>query len=203
MKRMSAVFVCVSIFLGALSGCSKDEFVNVLRFTDNLNGITEKDYIEMTGYTIQNGTYYLPLNENGETVLMALETEEQGYIDEIRLTVQKVNEKGEKDSVTELRKNLFVSSVVKAVMAYTYFSSEKAESIVKEMKLTEISSYMSAGEVTHSEGNFHFVYYSMDLCSMFMIYNIHLHPIEKTEKPISRPAFGHTTNIRTETVPLR
>lgn len=203
MKKTAVLLILVSLMTGIISGCSKNEFMNILRFTDNLNLQKTGDEISLADYIIQDKIYSVPFCEGEERVLLRLVTLEGGDIEEVRMTVAKVDEKGKATPVTEQRKNLFTSSVKRVIMAYTYFSEAETQEVIDGMKLNEINSFSQTGELTFSKGNFHFIYYSTGLASQFMIFNIHLHPIEKTEKPVSRPAFGATTNIRTETVPLK
>lgn len=202
MKKTAILILCLSLITGIITGCSKDEFMEITRFTDNLNAQKTGDEIELSSYIIQNETYSLPFFDGKESVLLRLVQGEEGYIEEIRITAAKVDEQGNNSPVTDKGKNLFTSSIKRTVMAYTYFTEEETDKIISDMKLNALSSYNTTGELTLGKGNFYFVYYSADLASMFMIYNIHLHPIEKTEKPESKPAFGNTTNIRTQTVPL-
>ncbi len=203
MKRISALIMCLSIIVGSISACSKEEFINVLRFTDNFNKCSVDENIELTSYITENNIWVLPFSFGDEEVLLSLVTDDKGYIEQVRITVPKVDEKGKGSPVNEVRKNLFLSTIKKSVMAYTWFSEAEAEEIIEKMSLNSISSYKKEGELNFNKGNFRFVYYSVSLCSVFSVYNIHLHPTEKTEKPESKPAFGNTTNIRTETVPLR
>lgn len=203
MKRISALLLCLSIIVGSISACSREEFINVLRFTDNLNKYSADGKIELNSYIVENNIWSLPFFDGAESVLLRLVTDENGYIEHMRITVSKVNEKGESSPVNEARKKLFLSTLKKSVMAYTWFSEEETEKLIEKMSLNNLSSYGKEGELNLNIGNFRFVYYSVGLCSVFTVYNIHLHPTEKTEKPESKPAFGNTTNIRTETVPLR
>lgn len=203
MKKTAVLLICISLMTGIVSGCSKNEFMDVSRFTDNLNAQKTGTEISLSAYIIQDGIYSLPFYDGEESVLLRLVTQDIGNIEEVRVTVGKVDENGNSAPVTEQRKSLFISSIKRAITAYTYFSREETDLIIESMKLNETNSYTQTGELTVSKGNFHFVYYSTSLASQFMIYNIHLHPIEKTEKPVSRPAYGNTTNIRTETVPLK
>ncbi len=203
MKKTAVLLICISLMTGIISGCSKNEFMDISRFTDNLNSQKTGTEISLSSYIIQNGVYSLPIYDGEESTLIRLVTQDGGNIEEIRLTIGKIDEEGNVSDVTDKRRNLFVSSIKRAIKAYTYFSEEETDQIIEAMKLNETNSYTQTGELTLSKGNFHFVYYSTDLAIQFMIYNIHLHPIEKTEKPVSRPVYGNTTNIRTETVPLK
>lgn len=203
MKKTAVLLICISLMTGIISGCSKNEFMDISRFTDNLNSQKTGTEISLSSYIIQNGVYSLPIYDGEESTLIRLVTQDGGNIEEIRLTIGKIDEEGNVSDVTDKRRNLFVSSIKRAIKAYTYFSEEETDQIIEAMKLNETNSYTQTGELTLSKGNFHFVYYSTDLAIQFMIYNIHLLPIEKTEKPVSRPVYGNTTNIRTETVPLK
>ncbi len=204
MKKTAVIIICISLVTAMLTGCSKDEFMQIVRFTDNMNSVMEpEERISLSSYLLQNSTYYLPIDENGESVILALEEGDSGYIEKIRITAAKTDEQGNACPFTEERKNLFISAVNRAIRAYAYYSEEETENIIKDMRLDSLSTYKSEGELTLEKGNYYFVYYSTDIASMFMIFNVHLHPVEKTQKPESKPFFGNTTNIRTETVPLR
>ncbi len=203
MKKISVFLMCLSIIVGSITACSKEEFINVLSFTDNFNKYSVEQEIELTGYIIENNIWSMPFTDGTEAVLLRLVTDENGYIEHLRITLSKVDEEGKRSTVNEKRKNLFLSTVKKSVMAYTWFSEKEADDIIEKMNLDNLSSYKKEGELNTDIGSFRFVYYSVGLCSVFSVYNIHLHPTEKTEKPESKPAFGNTTNIRTETVPLR
>ncbi len=204
MKKTAVAIICISLVTAMLTGCSKDEFMGISRFTDNMNSISaDGEGISLSSYLIYNGTYYLPFDEDRESVVMALKEGESGHIDEIRVTISKADENGNEKPVTEKGKALFLEAFIKAVRAYSYFTPEEAEEIIKDMKMNYLSAFESEGEVTLKKENYYFVYYSVDIASTLMIFNTHLHSIEKTEKPESKPFFGNTTNIRTETVPLR
>ena len=71
------------------------------------------------------------------------------------------------------------------------------------MQLYEKKSYEYKGELTKTKDNFHFMYHSASLGSEFIIYNTYLKCVPETEKPESRPMYGDTTKIRTETVPTK
>lgn len=203
MKKIAALFLCFSIMSAAMTGCSKDEFMDISRFTDNYNSLCGYDAINLQSYIIEGEIYSLPISDGGQAVLLSAVTDDTGYIEEIRITLSKTDEKGKSSEVSQKQGELFLNVIKNALESYTYSDSTEAQKLINEMKLNKLSTYSLTGELTAQKGYFYYVFYSTELVSMFRIFNIHLHPIETTEKPESRPAFGNTTNIRSETVPLK
>ena len=70
--------------------------------------------------------------------------------------------------------------------------------IVSQFRLSSAETLNGEGELTLTRGDWLIIYYSVEIGSVFMVYNIHLHPTEKTEKPESKPFFGHTAHTREE-----
>ena len=175
-----------------LGGCSKSSFMDISAFTDYYNRISEQGRISLEDYSFKNGRYSLVMTEGTTTMLMSIEALETGKIDEIRLLIPKVNECGEAVAVTRADAELFSSKLKRILEAYTDFTYSECEEIISSMGLTNEKVYNSVGELTFTKRDWHTVYYSTELTSFFSVYNIHLHPTEKTEKPPSRPAFGNT-----------
>lgn len=203
MKKQITLFAVFTVLTSVLTGCTGDEFMGISAFTESFNSFFLTQDISLSSYMIQKELYSVQLSDGEESVLLTAVTQDSGYIEEVRITASKIDSKGLESPVNEKRKALFISAVEAAVKAFTYCDDEQIQSVIREMRLNEAAVYSATGEKTTERGYFHLVYYSTELVSMLRIFNIHLHPTETTDKPESRPAFGNTTNIRTETVPLK
>ena len=168
-------------------------------FTAYYNRISTTGSISLEDYTVTEGEYSLLM----EDILLTLERAESGEIEGVRLTAAKVNEKGEKQSITEDTTHRFSLIATDILEAYTTFSRKDCEDIISQLGLSASRTLNSDGELTLTKGDWLMIYYSVEIGSVFMVYNIHLHPTQKTEKPVSKPAFGHTAYTRRETVPLQ
>lgn len=202
MKKQTLLLTLVALIFVSFAGCSKKEYMNVLYFTDNLNSQNEDLDVKMSDYYIKDNIYTLPVKSENETVIMRLITDENSDIGEIRVTLAKTDEKGKTRQINKNHRELYIGTVKKALKAFTYCDDETAAKIAESMKLTGLAPYTSTGEITGRKDNYYFIVFSTDFSVSFTVKNIHISPVEKTEKPESRPAFGNTTNIRTETVPL-
>ena len=203
MKKQTLLLTFVVIIFTTFAACSKKEYMNVLYFTDNLNSQTEGYDVKMSDYYVKDNIYTLPVKSENETVIMRLVTDENGDIGEIRVTLAKTDEKGKRQQISQQHRQLYNDTVRRMLRAFTYCDEETAGMISESMKLSESAPFTSTGEITSRMDNYYFIVFSTDFSVSFTVKNIHISPVEKTEKPESRPAFGNTTNIRTETVPLR
>ena len=168
-------------------------------FTAYYNRISTTGSISLEDYTITEGEYSLLMDD----LLLTLEKAESGEIEGIRLTAAKVDEKGEKQSITEDTTSRFSLTATDILEAFTTFSRQECEDIISQLGLSDSRNLNGEGELTLRKGDWLMIYYSVEIGSVFMVYNIHLHPTEKTEKPVSKPAFGHTAYTRREAVPLQ
>ena len=203
MKKQLPLLLFSIIMLLTLSGCSEKEYMNILYFTDNLNSQNEKTEIQMSDYYVKDNIYSLPVMNENEAVILRAVTDGNGDIGEIRVTLSKVDEKGAKKQISQELTDLYKDTVKRVLKAYTYYDEETTGMIISSMKLDKEAPYTSTGEITSRMDNYFFIVFSTDIAVSFTVKNVHISPVEKTEKPESRPAFGNTTNIRTETVPLR
>ena len=73
---------------------------------------------------------------------------------------------------------------------------------MNEFSLYEKDTYSRQGELYKIDEKFSFVYYSDSFVCDFIISDTYLVEEENTEKPVSKPLYGNTTNIRGETEPL-
>lgn len=135
-------------------------------------------------------------------IVMKITADDSNIISSAEIYMPKTDEKGENINITEEEISLFLQKCKGCLMAYSFLSAEQAENILNEMLLYSKSSYENTGELTKTYDSYRFVYYSTKLSSEFVITNTYIKEIEETNKPESRPVYGSTTNIRTETVPL-
>lgn len=198
MKKKLALITALLLLILSFGACSKDSFMDVYGFTHYYNRITTDDEIAMEDYLIRNSTYSLVLGDEREEVHLALVSGEKGKIEEIRLLAAKVDEEGNKTGISEEKREFFCSRLRELLIAYTLLPESECDAVIKDMKLDNLTSFTSEGELTKTLGDWHTVYYSNGLASVFMIYNIHLRPVEKTEKPLSKPDFGNTAYTRKE-----
>ncbi len=195
MKKITCFLLClVTAFM--LSGCSKDNFMDVYGFTNYYNRITSDGELSLEDYLCYDRTYSTVLTKETTRLHLALEESEKGKIEEIRLLIAKTDEKGNKTPVSEAQRIYFCDRLTDVLGAYTDFTSEECKEIIKEMSLHKLTTFSAEGELTMTKRDWHMVYYSNALASVFMIFNIHLHPVEKTEKPVSKPDFGNTAYTR-------
>ena len=198
MKKFFAVLLALLLAV-SFSACSKDSFMDLSAFTAYYNRISTTGSISLEDYTITEGEYSLLMDD----LLLTLEKAESGEIEGIRLTAAKVDEKGEKQSITEDTTSRFSLTATDILEAFTTFSRQECEDIISQLGLSDSRNLNGEGELTLRKGDWLMIYYSVEIGSVFMVYNIHLHPTEKTEKPVSKPAFGHTAYTRREAVPLQ
>lgn len=174
--------------------------MDISAFTDYYNKAAGEKAVKLSDYLYRDGAYSLVLERDGEQILLTLETDSGGKINEMRLMIPKVDSQGNKKLISGLGKELFTDTLSRVIQAFTLYGEAESENIINEMKLNELSSFNSTGELTLTKDEWHFVYYGTQISSTFMIYNIHLHPIAKTQKPESKPAFGNTAHTREEKI---
>ena len=191
MKKLFAVLLALFLTV-SFSACSKDSFMDLSAFTAYYNRISTTGSISLEDYNVTEGEYSLIMDD----VLLTLEKAESGEIEGLRLTPAKVDETGAKRTLTEEDACRFSALATDILEAYTTLSRQDCESIVSQLKLSDSHTLNGQGELTLTKGDWHVIYYSVEIGSVFMVYNIHLHPTEKTEKPVSKPAFGHTAYTR-------
>lgn len=203
-KTALKIFIILMIF-SLLTACSSESFMDlsvfIRCFDYDEDELTAEDFIAEKD---ENGNYifYTFFEEESSAVMLKLICNGENKIDEVRIYLPKTDENAKERAVSTEDISLFTKVTACAISAFTYYSEEDTESILKEMCLYEKNSYKNEGELTKEKDNFYFIYLSSYLGSEVMIYNTYLKQVEQTEKPESKPIFGDTTNIRTETVPL-
>lgn len=186
------------VLLLSFAGCSKDSFTDIYAFTYYYNKFTDECRLSLEDYLLHNGTYSTVLEKNGIRLHLALKEADNGKIEEIRLLAAKVDENGNKRDITAAECDFFCERLRAVLSAYTTLGEEGCEAIIGDMRLENPSQFSSEGELTLTKGDWHTVYYSNALASVFTVTNIHLRPVEKTEKPVSKPDFGNTAYTREE-----
>ena len=162
-------------------------------FTAYYNRISTTGSISLEDYTVTEGECSVLMADN---LLMTLGRGESGDIEGIRLTAAKVDESGVKRTLTEEEAQRFSFTATDILEAYTTLSRQECEKITSQLGLSDYRTLNGDGELTLTKGDWLVIYYSVEIGSVFMVYNIHLHPTEKTEKPQSKPFFGHTAYTR-------
>lgn len=204
MNKRIFKFAAIIMIFSLLTACSSESFMDLSIFV-RLYG--DEDEIEIEDFYVEkdeegNYIFYTFFEEENSTVMLKLICDIENKIDEVRIYLPKTDENGNEKAVATDDICLFTEVVASSIKAYTYYSDEETESILKEMCLYDKKAYSDEGELTKTKGNFYFIYLSSHLGSEVMIYNTYLKTIEETEKPESRPLYGETTNIRQDTVPL-
>ncbi len=197
------IMLLIMIFL-FLIGCSREEFMDLYGFTERFTytEISPEDfYTDKTedGKTV----YYTYFEKEKPSVMIKLICTVNNKIDQVRIYLTKYDENGKKKILTTEDISLFANLISSSLKAFTDWNEAEAGEIMNQMLLYEKKSYESEGELTKTKSNFHFIYHSADLGSEFIIYNTYLISVPQTEKPVSRPLYGDTTKIRTETVPTK
>lgn len=163
-------------------------------FTEYYNRVSTTGSISVEDYILTEGECSVLLGEH----LLTLETKENGEVEGVRLTAAKVVENGDRHIISDEEAKSFSSIATDILQAYTVFSRQECETIINQLSLSDTRTLNGQGELTLTKGDWLIVYYSLEIGCVFMVYNIHLHPTEKTEKPVSKPFFGHTAYTREE-----
>lgn len=204
---MKKAFIKISVLLLILlsvSGCAKEEYMDLYGFSERFtySEINPTDfYSEKTDG--EKKAYYTFFEKENSRVMLKIICNRENIAEEIRIYMPKYDENATEKTVTAQDISLFIKIVSSATEAFTGNKSSTAGEIVIQMQLYEENSYKKEGELTKQKDNFHFVYHSATLGSEFIIYNTYLKAVPETEKPESKPMYGDTTKIRTETVPTK
>ncbi len=198
--KITLLVMIITLFIG----CSREEFMDLYGFTERFvyaEISPEEFYTDKTedGKTV----YYTYFEKEKPKVMLKLICADNSKIDEIRIYLTKYDENGNKTAVMTEDISLFSKLISSSIEAFTGWSENEAEEILRQMQIYEKKSYENEGELTKTKGNFHFIYHSAVPGSEFIIYNRFLKPVPETEKPESKPMYGDTTKIRTETVPTK
>ncbi len=198
--KITLLVMIITLFIG----CAREEFMDLYGFTERFtySEISPEDfYTDKTedGKTV----YYSYFEKEKPSVMIKLICTENNKIDQVRIYLSKYDENGKKKTLTTEDISLFANLISSSLKAFTGWNEDEVGEIMNQMQIYEKKSYESEGELTKTKSNFHFIYHSADLGSEFIIYNTYLRAVPQTEKPESKPMYGDTTKIRTETVPTK
>ncbi|MCM1544391.1 MAG: hypothetical protein NC110_03745 [Ruminococcus sp.] len=206
MKR----FLCslmLAVLMFNLCACTKSEFMQLSAFIENYNRHqTEQPlgFTDLLATTNSGQTFYNCFFSCGKnSVALRIIEDENKKIEQCRVILPKLDEKGKPLTLTDDMISLFCKTAANTLAAFTLCTSEQAQAVINEFALTKPETFSAQGELTKQSGSFYYVYLSNSLVSEFIIYNKWLHEIESTNKPVSKVAYADTTKIRDETVPLR
>lgn len=198
--KLCALLLSFSIF----TACSRNQFMDLSGFIYGFNRVSddEIDFDDIYSYTDEDDNVFEIFIEDDEPNVVLKLITENDRIKQVRIAIAKMNENGNPITPSAETVSDFTETVKSSIQAFCSFDSEKTRTLMNEFGLYDMGNYKKQGELTKSQDNFHFVYFSDSLVCEMMIYNTYLEEIEKTEKPESKPAFGNTTNVRGETTPL-
>ncbi len=198
--KLSALLLSFSL----LTACSQSRFMDLGGFVYNFNRVSDREIAFEDVYIYNDGVdsvFEIFLgNEKPKVVLKLIA--ENDKIKQIRIAMAKVNEKGEANPIDTETVSTFISTAESTIRAWCNFEKEKAAALMNEFSLLEKSTYEKQGELYKTEEKFSFVYYSDSMVCDLIISDTYLNEEENTEKPVSKPVYGNTTNIRGETEPL-
>ena len=203
MKKITAVFIALSM-LCSFAACSKDQFINIISFTESFNRVSDELKLSYSDYVIDKdnvfNVYFPPENSS---VLLRLTENEKGRIEKISITIGKYNSEGIEKQISGEEWKLFLSVIKSSIKAYTCLDENEAAKLLEQFLLYDKETIKKQGEMNKTQNEFHFVYYSNSLVSMFTVSNTWLCEIPETEKPESKPYFGATTNTYGESIKLK
>ncbi|MBQ7117925.1 MAG: hypothetical protein IJN88_06920 [Clostridia bacterium] len=204
MKRTAvkiAILIMLFLFFG---GCAREEFMDLFGFTERFtySDIGPEDFFtEMTEEG--KNSFFTYFEKENPRIMLKLICTAENKIDEVRIYIPKYDENADKKSITTEDISLFLKITAASIKAFTNWEEKEIDSILNEMYLYERKAYENEGELTMTKNNFHLIYHSASLGSEFIIINTYLKSVPETEKPESKPLYGDTTKIRTETVPTK
>lgn len=128
-------------------------------------------------------------------VLLSLKEGEDGKICECSLYLIKLNEKGKDSETIAYDSSEFISMLRSTLQAYCGYDANTADTLIEEFSLNKSDTFLKQGELTKTQDNFYFVFYSTKLTSSMSVCNKYLQEIEPTQKPVSKPAYGEDVAI--------
>ena len=185
-----------------LTACSQSRFMDLGGFVYNFNRVSDEEieFEDVYIYNDENDSVYEIFLGETEVVLKLIAEADQ--IKQVRIAMAKVNEKGEAVNIDVETIRTFIKTAENTIRAWCSFDEEKAKALMNEFSLYEKDTYSRQGELYKIDEKFSFVYYSDSFVCDFIISDTYLVEEENTEKPVSKPLYGNTTNIRGETEPL-
>ncbi len=204
MKKAVIKTVLIFLVFLFLNGCAKEDIMDLYGFTGRFtySNISPTDFYSEKA---EEGkvSYYTFFEKENPRVMLKLLCNNENKTEEIRIYLPKYDENANNKIINAESINLFINVVSASAEAFTGYDKSTVEDIINQMRLYEKKSYENEGELTKIKNNFYFIYHSASLGSEFIIYNTYLKIIPETQKPESKPLYGDTTKIRTETVPTK
>ena len=204
MKINFIKLLCLLLSFSVLTACSQSRFMDLGGFIYSFNRVSDEE-IEFEDVYIYNDeadtVYEIFIGENESSVVLKL-IEENGMIKQVRIAMAKVDQNGETKIPDAETISCFINTAESTIRAWCNFDKEKARALMNEFSLFEKTTYTKQGELFKTEDKFRFIYYSDYFVCDLMITDGYLVEVENTEKPVSKPLYGNTTNIRSETEPL-
>lgn len=189
------------VTLSLLVACAKSSFLDLSVFTYNFNSQSENELAieDFSFVSNENETVYSAEVHN---MLLTVTADSKGKINKIKLLVSKIDNNGNKKTITANDAHSFYNLMADLIFAFCYYSKNESFSLLDEFSLSSADTFNQTGELCKDAEMFRFVYYSTELMSEMMVYNTVLKEPESTEKPESKPYFADIPSVRTETVPL-
>ena len=172
-------FIClVSVLM--LSACTQSQFMDLSGFIYNYNKVNDEK-IDFTDFYIdeERGSTYTFF---GDGIILTLEAAD-GRITECRLSLPKLDIKGNKSETYGKDIGLFRQVLTGTLRAYCHYDRYSAEEVLGLLSLSDDASFYKQGELTLKRGNFYFICYSDDITFQFRILNLYLTEVEPTKKP--------------------
>ena len=204
MKINFIKLLCLLLSFSVLTACSQSRFMDLGGFIYNFNRVSDYEIVfeDVYIYNDDKGTVYeIFVGEEKPSVVLKL-IDDKGRIKQIRIAMAKVSEKGKTALPDAEAVSIFQKTAESTIRAWCNFEEEKAKALMNEFSLFEKTTYTKQGELFKAEDEFRFIYYSDFFVCDLMITDGYLVEEENTEKPVSKPLYGNTTNIRSETEPL-
>lgn len=184
------------ILILIFTACSQSQSVNLFQFTENFNRCEGYERIKMSDYLIKDREFTLFLKEDTSDQLLTVEETEEGQIKKIRLTVGKTDDNGKFRAVTDSEAQIYLKNAVNMLSAFSLSEKDVCEKALTGLIPLSGSAFSKTGELTSLWEHFSLVYYSNELCCQLWITDNYLQQPESTSKPVSRPLYGQTANIR-------
>ncbi|MCM1392063.1 MAG: hypothetical protein NC185_04730 [Ruminococcus sp.] len=206
MKKFLCIVITIIMMFG-LCACTQSEFIELDTFIESYNKYQTEQPLNFTDLMITTDgeqtiyNCFFPCETTSVTVRII--AHENKKIEQCRIIIPKLDEKGKQLNLTDEMLSLFVKTTENTICAFTSCMHDEAAELVGEFTLNESETFSNQGELTKIKGSFYYVYLSNTLVSEFIIYNKWLHEIESTSKPVSKIAYADTTKVREETIPLQ
>lgn len=206
MKKVFKIFASLFFVITLFCACSESETVDAGTFVERYAKLCDFPFGFSNIIASENGgaakySFVASKDENeSKKILVTLLENENRKLFECRITMAKING-GQKTEFTADDRERFFSVCAKALRALSSFDEEKARNALIQLGIDNEDFFIKNVEQTFKTDEYFLVSIGNDVAAEVIISNTYLKKIEETEKPESKPVFGETTKIRTETVP--